>query len=68
MVVLASKQVPLVLGFCCLQTFGRLRQVFRCAACIFRQPCLSVLVAVQRLFGGTRARQLLMSCLQSVRQ
>ena len=31
-VVLDSKQAPLVLGFCCLQSFGRPRQVFRCVA------------------------------------
>ena len=31
-VVLDSKQTPLVLGFCCLQSFGRPRQVFRCVA------------------------------------
>ena len=67
-VVLASKQVPLVLGFCCLQSFVRLRQVFRCAACVFPQPFFSAFVPVQSLFGGTSARQLLMSCLQSLRQ
>src|SRR2546425_10938990 len=67
-VVLASKQVPLMLGFCCLQSFVRLRQVFRCAACVCRQPCFSAFVPVQSWFGGRSARQLLMSCLQSLRQ
>ena len=67
-VVLASKQVPLMLGFCWLQSFVRLRQVFRCAACVCRQPFFSAFVPVQSLFGGTSARQLLMSCLQSLRQ
>ena len=67
-VVLASKQVPLMLGFCCWQSFVRLWQVLRCAACVFRQPLFSAFVRVQSLFGGTRARQILMSCLQSLRQ
>src|SRR5438132_7367743 len=57
-----------MLGLCCWQSFVRLWQVFRCAACVFRQPLFSAFVPVQSLFGGTRARQLLMSCLQSLRQ
>ncbi len=67
-VVLAGEQVPLVLGVCCLQSFVRLRQVFRCAACVFPQAFFSAFVPVQSLFGGTSARQLLMFCLQSLRQ
>ena len=67
-VVLDGKQVPLMLGFCCLQSFTKLRQVFRCAAFIFRQAFFSAFVPVQSLFFGTSARQFLMSCLQSLRQ
>src|SRR5439155_15331922 len=67
-VVLASTQVPLMLGFCCSQSFVRLRQCLRCAACVFRQPFSSAFVPVHSLFGGTSARQLLMSCWQSLRQ
>src|SRR5437870_2630461 len=63
-----GKQAPLMLGFSCLQSFAKLRQVFRCAACIFRQAFFSAFVPVQSLFGGTSARQLLLSCLQSLRQ
>src|SRR5438552_2329647 len=67
-VVLGGKQWPLILGFCCLQSFTKLRQVFRCAAFIFRQTFFSAFVPVQSLFFGTSARQFLMSCLQSSRQ
>src|SRR6266404_1015177 len=67
-VVLDSKQVPLMLGFCCLQSFTKPRQAFRCAAFSFRQAFFSDFVPVHDLLFGTRARQFLMSCLQSLRQ
>src|SRR6266404_4719064 len=67
-VVLDGKQVPLMLGFCCLQSFTKPRQVFRCAAFSFRQAFFSDFVPVHDLLFGTRARQFLMSCLQSLRQ
>src|SRR5439155_17278613 len=67
-VVVVSRQVPFMLEFCCSQSFVRLRQCLRCAACVFRQHFFSAFVPVHSLFGGTSARQLLMSCWQSLRQ
>src|SRR5439155_3352 len=61
-------QTPLVPGFRCLQSFTKPRQAFRCTACIFRQAFFSAFVPVQALFVSTSARQLLMSCLQSLGQ
>src|SRR5438552_17549500 len=57
-----------MLGFCCLQSLTKPWQVFRCAAFIPRQAFFSAFVPVQSLFFGTSARQLLISCLQSLGQ
>src|SRR6266404_2322601 len=67
-VVLGGKQVPLMLGFCCLQSFTKRWQAFRCVAFIFRQAFFSAFVPVHDLLFGTSARQFLTSCLQSLRQ
>src|SRR5438876_12278656 len=67
-VVVPGKQMPLPLGFCCLQNFTRLRQARRCSACIVWHALLSAFVPTQTAFVGTRARQCSMSCLQSLRQ
>ena len=67
-VVGPDTQMPLVLGFVCLQSVTRWWHVFRADACIFLQTLFSARVPVQLLLLGTLARQLVISCRQSLRQ